>query len=239
MTDPLPETYSGRPVRASFALALLEAVRDHDRPGEVLDDENVSLTLPRRFGLSEVVDAQIKRYRQEARHGRRIPEPEVRDLIRLVVRRPDAQRVFHEVGRSLTAVEGPRWWRRMQPDRLKLNLARRRIRRRLSGVFGRKFVLTPRGSFRIESADSLLIESDPQGNACALVTGLSQAVIEAYGSGAKRVVHRSCRARGGESCRWELQEPLSVEKGEGPDPPSPKVEHLGDDSARKVASDAY
>jgi hypothetical protein len=230
-------------VRASVALALLEAVRDHDQPGEVLDDENVSLTLPRRFGLSGVVDTQIRRYRQEARRGRRIPEPEIRDLIRLVVRRPDAERVFHEVGRSLRSPVGAPRWRRVLPDRLKLNLARKRVSRRLKGVFGGRFVTAPRGPFQLESVDGLLIEWDPGGNACALVSGLSEAVIEAYGSAPKRVVHVSCRAHGGHTCRWELQEPLSVERGESDekdeiaDPNGPRLEDLGDDGVRKVAND--
>ena len=211
MSDSLPEKRYRRRVQAKFALALLETVRNRDRPGEVLDDEDVSLTLPRRFGLSGVVEDQIRRYRQEARRGRRIPELEVRDLIRLVVRRPDAKRVFHEVGRSFMAKEGAPTLRKVLPKRLLLDLARNRIRRRLRAVFGGTFLSTPRGPFQLEAAHQLLVESDPEGDACALVTGLSQAVIDAYLSAPTQVVHVSCRARGGEKCRWELEEPARAE----------------------------
>src|SRR5688572_13059487 len=92
----------GRP-QARVALALLEGLRDLDRPVEVLDDEDVTLTMPRRFGLSGVVDAQIRRYEREARHGRRVPAAEVEDLMRLATRRGDSEELFTRVGRSLTA----------------------------------------------------------------------------------------------------------------------------------------
>ncbi len=198
---------SGRRVQARVALALLEAVRDRDQPGERLDDENVSVTLPRRFGLSEVVDSQIRRYRHEARRGRRIPEPEVRDLIRLVARRPDASRVFHEVGRSLTVAEGAPAWRRVLPERFVLDMARKRIRRRLSALFGGEFLFAARGPFQLTATRELLVEADPKGGACALVAGLSQAVVDVYGSTPRRVSHVACRARGDGQCIWELAEP--------------------------------
>ena len=71
-------------------LALLEAVRAHDRPDEVLEDENLAVSLPRRLGLSDVVLTQIQRYEADVQSGRRVPLPELIDLLRLVLRRPDA-----------------------------------------------------------------------------------------------------------------------------------------------------
>ena len=217
MAEPFREPRRRRQVQAAVALALLEGVRDHDRPGELLDDENVAVTMPRRFGLSGVVDAQIRRYEREARRGHRIPEPEFRDLIRLVSRRPDAEGVLRDVGRSLTAAAKPRW-RRILPDRLALDLARKRIRRRFKTLFGSHFLLTPRGSRDLEAADDLLFEEDPRGTACALVTGLAQAVLEAYGSVPRRVVHTSCRARGDDRCRWGISDSSAEERGEDTDP---------------------
>jgi hypothetical protein len=198
-------------VQAEVALALLETVRNRDQPNEILDDENVSVTLPRRFGLSGVVEDQIHRYQQEARRGRRIPEVEVRDLIRLVARRADARWVFHEVGCSLMGKGGPPVLRKVLPKWLLLNLARNRIQRRLGAVFGGKFLSTGRGRFQIEATHQLLVEADPGGDACALVTGLSQTVIDVYGSAPRKVIHLSCGARSGEKCRWELEEPSREE----------------------------
>ncbi len=193
-----------RQIHAQVALALLETVRDRDRPGELLDDENVTVTLPRRFGLSDVVDAQIRRYKEEARRGRRISESEIRDLIRLVSRRPDAERVLQDVGRSLIAGDGAPSWPRVLPDRWAMGLARKRIRRRLGSLFGGRFLRTPRGGFQLEASYRLLVEADPRGSACALVTGLAQAVVNAYGSAPGSVVHVNCRARGDDKCRWIL-----------------------------------
>jgi hypothetical protein len=214
-TSTTPVVRTRRSPQARVALALLEALRDLDRPGEILDDENVTLTLPRRLGLSGVVDAQIRRYQQEARHGRRVPESEVRDLIRLVTRRPDAEELFHQVGRSLTAANGAPAWRAVLPRRVVVQMARRRIRRRLRALFGGRMVSVGRGPFRIDAASSLLLDVDPDGAACALVTGLAQAVMEAYGGVSRPVVvHATCMARGDGTCSWTLEErPVDQEGG--------------------------
>ncbi len=215
VSNPVAEQRDQWHVHAQVALALLEAVRNRDRPGEVLDDENVSVTLPRRFGLSDVVEAQIRRYREEARKGHRISEAEARDLIRLVSRRPDASRVLDEVGRSLTAADGAPRWRRVLPDRIAMDMARRRIRRRLRSLFGGRLVRAPRGDFRLEAAHGLLVEADPNGTACALVTGLSQAVVDAYRSRKAEVAHVTCIARGDERCRWEIADSTTAQDTNG------------------------
>jgi hypothetical protein len=175
-----------------------------DRPVEVLDEEDVTLTLPRRFGLSGVVDAQIRRYEREARHGRRIPAAEVDDLIRLATRRGDAEELFTRVGRSLTAAEGAPAWRRIFPERVVLPWARNRVRRRLKSLFGERIVSAARGRFALQASSDVLISADPGGEACALVTGLSQAVLDSYAPGAGQVTHSSCRARGDGHCVWAL-----------------------------------
>lgn len=193
----------GRRVQARVALVLLEALRDQDRPGEVLDDENVTLTLPRRFGLSSVVRSQITRYEQEARRGRRIPEDEVTDLIRLVTRRPDSGDLFLHVGRSLTAADGAPKWRRVFPSSVAARMARRRVQRRLRALFGGNLTRAVPGPFQLQAVHPMLMEGDPGGEACGIVTGLSEAVFEAYGVPA-RVVHAECQGMGGTQCVWTL-----------------------------------
>jgi hypothetical protein len=187
------------------ALALLEALRDMDRPVEVLDEEDVTLTMPRRFGLSGVVDAQIRRYEREARHGRRIPAAEVDDLIRLATRRDDSDELFIRVGRSLTAADGAPAWRKIFPERVVLPWVRKRVRRRLKSLFGERIVSAARGRFALEASSDLFLVADPGGGACALVTGLSQAILDAYAPGAGEVAHVSCRARGQGRCVWALE----------------------------------
>ena len=197
---------SGRRPQARVALALLGALRDMDRPGEILEDEDVSLTLPRRFGLSGVVDAQIRRYEREARHGRRIPAAEVEDLMRLATRRDDAEELFARVGRSLTAADGAPSWRRVFPERVVLPWARQRVRRRLKSLFGERIVSAARGRFALEASSDVFLTADPDGGACSLVTGLSQAILDAYAPGAGEVAHSSCRARGDGCCLWSLRQ---------------------------------
>jgi hypothetical protein len=41
---------------AVVALTLLEVIRAQDLPTEVLEQEDTSVTLPRRLGLSDVVE---------------------------------------------------------------------------------------------------------------------------------------------------------------------------------------
>ena len=84
-----------------FPLLLLETMRDVDRPEEVLEDEDVSASLPRRLGLSEVVSVQIRRFQEEVRQNRGQSAAQIEDLVRLVVRRPDAERIFEEAGRRM------------------------------------------------------------------------------------------------------------------------------------------
>jgi len=212
----LPAHQGKRRIQARVALALLEAMRDSDRPGEILDDENVTETLPRRFGLSGVVRSQIMRYEQEARKGRRVPQAEVADLIRLVIRRPDADDLFFEVGRSLNTAGEAAGWRRIFPARLAYAMARRRVARRLHSLFGGPLVRSAGVPFQIEAADSCLMIADPGGGACALVTGLSQAMLETSGRGPVTVGHPECRARGAERCLWTADFRSTVAEGEGP-----------------------
>jgi hypothetical protein len=196
---------NGRRVHARVALLLLEALRDHDRPVEVLDDENVTETLPRRFGLSSVVRSQISRYEWEAKRGRRIPESEVTDLIRLVTRRPDADDVFQGVGRSLIGAERRPVWRRFLRPRWTLRFARRRTQKRLRALFGGPLVKSAGPSFRLEGVHRVLLEGDPEGGACALITGFSQSVLESYGQTDARVTHPECQGRGQPRCLWTIE----------------------------------
>jgi hypothetical protein len=191
-----------RRVRAEVALVLLETLKSQDLPGEILDDEDVTLTIPRRLGLSGVVETQIQRYRQEARKGARVSEAEIRDLLRLVIRRPDSEDVFVRVGRTLTAATGAPRWRRVMPRPLVFALARRRVQRRLKVLFGGDVVRAAGVPFILDSVHELLIEADPGGEACGVVAGLAQSVLDAYGLKAE-VRHVECRGRRDPRCRWE------------------------------------
>lgn len=202
-----------RRVAPVVALALLEAIREQDLPGEVLADEDVTLTLPRRLGLSDVIEAQIRRYRGETKRRRRLSDAEVGDLVRLVVRRPDSEDVFRLVGRRLAHVDGRGpGWRSALPRRIAMALARRQARRRLRALFGRRVGSFRKGPFTLEGRDLLFIRSDPGGDACLLLSGLLSAVLRRYVGDRFSVAHTECQARKDEACRWVV-----VEAADGPE----------------------
>ncbi|TVR60459.1 MAG: hypothetical protein EA422_13920 [Gemmatimonadales bacterium] len=177
---------SRRRIHSRLAVALLETLKQQDLPPEILDDENVSVTLPRRLGLSHVVETQIHRYREEARRRRRVPDREVADLFQLVSRRPDAEQVFLRVGERLSGGGVDRRGAGIFPARLSRYLARRRIQRRLRRLFGRRMVRTSRRPFRVDLVDDFLVRADGLGHAHNIILGfargeLARAGVEASG----------------------------------------------------------
>jgi hypothetical protein len=213
-----------RSVAPSVALALLEVIRALDRPEEVLEDEDLSVTLPRRLGLSGVVEAQILRYRHDVRRGDKVSEGELRDLVHLVIRRPDSEDALRETGRRLAAASSrgaPR--RRRYPRRLRMALARRRVGRRLRSLFGGSIVEFGNGPFVLYGKDHLFIAIDPGGDGCALITGLCQQMVERELGEALVVRHTHCKALGDGHCQWTLME-------ERAEVPIIDLEMLGGDS---------
>lgn len=205
LTDSLatrPHDDSRRRVRPLVALRLLEVMRDQDVPPEVLEEEDPSVTMPRRLGLSDVVGRQIRTYREDVRKGSRLSDEELRDLLRLVIRRPDSEEIFFTVGESL-AGDGPSRWRRALPKRMALALARSRVRKRLKFLFGRPMGGFGRGTFTVEGRALLFIQADPGGDACALVSGLCKGAIERVSGREAVVTHSLCQSRKDALCRWE------------------------------------
>ncbi len=197
---------NGHPrVSAVVALTFLEVIRAHDRPSEVFEEEDTSVTMPRRLGLSDVVERQIRSYQDETKRGRKISDEEFGNLVRLVIKRPDSEDVFFECGRRLANKQNDRRTR-FTPRRLALALARRRVRRRLKALFGRRLGGFARGGFTLEGRALLFMQSDPGGDACGLVSGLCSAVLSATIHGAPAVDHLACEARGDAFCRWGIPE---------------------------------
>lgn len=200
-------------VKASLVLTLLESVRDRDYPSELLEDENLSVTLPRRLGLSGVIDEQIRRYRQPDQ--RRVPAGEFAGFVKLIARRPDAGEVFFEVGRGLSPGRAPRLMTRLLAGRA-AKAVRARVRRRLRACFGRRFLSHGRGAGPLEVRSRLLVDADPRGRACSLVTGLMQGMIECVGLEAS-ARHPTCMARGEGVCSWDIENVRPTTDSDGPD----------------------
>lgn len=200
---PTPES-NGRPrVSAVVALTLLEVIQTLDRPAEVFEEEDTSVTMPRRLGLSDVVERQIRNYQEGVKRGRKISDDEFSNLVGLVIKRPDSEDVFFESGRRLANRPNDRRSRFM-PRGLSVALARRRVRRRLKALFGRRIGGFAGGGFTMEGRALLFMQADPGGDACALVSGLCSAVLSATIHGAPAVDHLACEAHGDAFCRWGI-----------------------------------
>ena len=185
------------------ALTFLEVLQTSDRPFEVFEEEDTSITMPRRLGLSDAVEQRIRNYQEEAKRGHKISDEEFVDLVRLVVRRPDARAVFLECGTRL-AGKPPRQ-SRLLPRKLQLALARRRVRRRLQVLFGRRVGGFAEGAFVLEGRSLLFIQSDSGGDACSLVSGLCSASLSGSIKDPPTIAHIACEARGDAYCRWGTQ----------------------------------
>lgn len=193
-----------------FPLILLETMREMDRPPEVLEGEDLSISMPRRFGLNDVVNTQIHRFRTEVRTDRFQDEAVVEDLIRLVIRRPDADEIFELAGRR---VARQAWEERtvtarravgLMPRSLGLLAARRAIRRLFRDLVGSGRVGVNRRSFAVHIDGSLTARADPGGAACAFYAGAFAELLERYTGRAYRPLHPHCEGQGAKACEWTV-----------------------------------
>lgn len=201
---------SGDGFRADLPLAILESVRDHDRPEEVLEDEDLAVSLPRRLGLTGVVESQIYRYRIARRRRETIPFDDVADLLRLVLRRPDSEPILREAGHEVARQHGRKPISRVAalgrflPHALSSRIARGHVRRLMRRIGGGVPFQVTRNPFRVEAARPVTARADRLGVACVLyAAAIEEAVQQSMGRHAA-VEHTACLARGDERCVWEV-----------------------------------
>lgn len=197
-------------VVAGLAVALLEATRSHDRPSEVLEDENLSVSLPRRLGLSGVIETQIHRYETAAKAGRHLPLEEFVSLLKLVLRRPDAEAILREAGARIAKRQfekAPGFYVslvRVLPRALGfvfLARAQRKLLRNTTGtnhvdVKGRPLVA------RLHQPPTAML--DPVGVSCALYGSAFSELASLYLDKPAHVSHTRCVINGGSICSWTL-----------------------------------
>ena len=193
-------------VLALLPLALLETVREQDRPGEVLEDEDISVSLPRRLGLTGVVSSQIRRYEKAGSNGR-VPAAEVAGLMQLVLRRPDAGSILREAGRRIahrqlgdTLPRTARVLRRW--DRMVFIPLRRAAKRLLRGIVGNVRTTISGRPLVVRMSRSPLGAAGS--DACDLYTGAIAELVRMYSDRPHTVTHVQCTARGGAQCEWTV-----------------------------------
>lgn len=188
-------------------LSLLETVREQDRPGEMLEDEDVSVSLPRRLGLSGVIYSQIRKYEQAGANGR-VPASEVAGLLQLVLRRPDAGAIVTETGRRIARRQlgdsvpaSVRMFRRW--DRLVFIPMRRAARRMLRGLVG-DVMATISGRPLTVRMNRAPLGAAGEG-ACGLYTGVLDELVHTYSNQPHSVSHTQCTTRGDGHCEWTVE----------------------------------
>lgn len=208
-----------RPVRGvqkvspGIALALLHSLRATDTPDEVLEDESFRISLPRRLGLNEVIDAQMRRFEEMRDRGGALTPDEYGNLLRLIGRRPDADAVFGTAGARLAEERFPAR-RRVRTGRrggTAGRLGRRRLVRSMMGVAA---ALSPSARIvpllaecGIDVTGGPLPGSAEDGVACGLVTAALEVCARRTAHPEARVDHARCEARGDDRCRWVTRLP--------------------------------
>ncbi len=207
-----PKQYADRfdgEVPAALPLSLLEAVRAHDRPDEVLEDENLTVSLPRRFGLTDVVDTQIRQFEAAQKAGRNVRLDDVVNLMRLVLRRPDAAPIMQDTGRRFAdwhfqrkSAASRALYPRL-PLRLSSAAAARAVAKELKILKAGNAVTVTRQPFHVRIDGSMFARIDADGAACPFITGMLQQTLRHYCDAEAAIVQTSCSASGNARCEWE------------------------------------
>ena len=191
-----------------FPLILLETLRDMDRPEELLEGEDLTASMPRRLGLSDVIYLQIHRFREEVRRKRLQTPATVEDLLRLVIKRHDADEIFLEAGRRVAHriwEERSRTSRRMVrvlPPALAVRSARRAALRLFKQMQGTAWLEVRGRPPAVTMISAMTTRADPGGAACAFYAGALQELLREYTGREHAVEHTRCQARGADACEW-------------------------------------
>src|SRR5690606_38083946 len=127
--------------------------------------------------------------------------PQMIDLMRLVVRRPDAAEIFREAGRRMARhhwaqrAAAMRGVLRVMPNPIPRVAARRAARRMFRQVVGDSKLSVGRWPVEIRLRNPLSARADPNGAACDFYAGAFAEIMELHTKRTYRVVHSDCAAR--------------------------------------------
>ncbi len=199
-------------VHPGIALALLRSLRDQDTPAESLEDEAFVDSLPRRLGLNDVVNVQMRRYADLRDRGQSLALSEFLDLIRLISRRPDARAIFSTAGRNLATEKfADSGALRKAARRLSTEAARQR--RLLRSMSSAARALSPgiqidadRDPPALSIEGFALAPAGIHGNACEILTAALGVCVTEMWDAELSVRHAECQGRGDSRCAWSLVE---------------------------------
>ncbi len=191
-------------------LALLEAVRSVDMPDGDLEAEFVEELRTKRFGLSDTVLAQIRRYQDAVKRSQRLPLDEGVGIARLIGRRPDAEAVFREAGRGMARVTYariPAPTRRLVralPTLLARPMALRHVRR-IGGRYLGGGVRRVGATLLLEVPVSVTRDTAPRLAGCAFYEAILRELMQLLVGGVGAVEHVRCGSRGEGNCQWRAE----------------------------------
>ena len=205
-----PGTTAGA-VTAILPLFLLEAMHAHDRPEEVLEDEDLMRSLPRRLGLTGVIDTQKRRYESAVKARRKVPLDEFTSLVRLVMKRPDAEAILRDTGYRMAnhhfrRVPGTvvRVLRAL-PRSLLVSRWRKAARRLLRQMGGEHVEVEGRAP-TVQFGPTPLSGLEPVGTACILYAAALEQLGELYTAQRPQVNQTRCTGNGDTFCEWQVSE---------------------------------
>ena len=197
-------------VDALLPLSFLEAVRNIDSPQGDFEAELTHELRNKRFGLSDTVYAQIRRYTDLVKRKERPSVDEAVALARLLGRRPDAEAVFREAGRHmaresyLTISPFRRRMMELLPSLIARPIALRQFKRIAERFLNGQ--LTRMGSFVLLSVpESVTLDSAPRAVGCAYYESAFRELLRLLINGAGAIEHVRCGARGEGSCEWRAE----------------------------------
>lgn len=191
-------------------LALLEAVRTVDLPDGDHEAEFVHELRNKRFGLSDTVFAQIRRYQEAVKRAQRPTFDEAVGIARLIGRRPDAEAVFREGGRNLARkayerVPGAsRRLLRVLPSMLARPLAMRHVRRPAIRLMEGS-VRRVGGMMLLEVPASVTRDAAPKQAGCTFYESALREMMTLLVGGVGAVEHVRCASRGEGTCEWRAE----------------------------------
>ena len=194
-------------VDALLPLSLLEAVRDVDTPEELLEAEFVDELRNKRFGLSDTVYTQIKRYTEAVRRNQRTAQDEAVALARLIGRRPDAEAVLRAAGRFLareaymTVSPVTRGMLRVLPSLAARPLALRQVRR-IARRYLNGNVRRVGTSVLLEIPRSITVGVASGSAGCTFYEATLRELLRLLVGTTGAVEHTRCEGRGEGSCEW-------------------------------------
>jgi predicted hydrocarbon binding protein len=191
-------------------LSLLEAVRTVDLPEGDLEAEFVAELRNKRLGLSDTVFAQIKRFTEAVRRRQPQSFDEANGIAKLIGRRPDAEAVFREAGRTLArqayktipkvvrqmALVLPAFFSRP----IALRYVRRITHRYLAGSIRRVG-----STILLVVPDSLTLDTAPRQGGCAYYESALRELMQLLVGGVGAVEHVRCASRGEGPCEWRAE----------------------------------